>query len=336
MHESYTILEIGSGSFKLHKEGSFSKKFQSALGKGLIERESYSILNAASVELALNNVKKQIIPFLHEQKVNLAHVLVFATAAVRRSINDPGASGKNFIFELENLGFQGIRIFSEDDECIYAAKGVLEELNSKFTDKEEKVEIESIAILDVGGASHQLMEIKNGEVFKHVSVPVGSHANLCNQSYYEDQSFSSPGEPKLQVNANFRQDSGDMGSGAKLQNFRELGFAQQKNLVIIGTSGAIINAVPNISPERLQQIKDDLLPLAINQRREYLEKLISDQEIHKLFVDYRLAILPNAFAIILNCAHSLEATSFIACSRQAMHYVSKHGFDNSTNSKHAL
>lgn len=298
---TYTVLEIGSGSFKLHKEECFSRKFQSALGKGLQDNSEkpYSVLNSDSVKLALNNVRTQIVPFLQEQKIELSNVLVFATAAIRRSINDPGGSGKNFIAELEALGFANIRVFSEDEECIYAAKGVLEELYAKFQDDESRVKFENIAILDVGGASHQLMEVKGAEVVRHLSVPVGSHAELAGKD-----------------------------SPPQLLDFVDQGFKKQDSLIIIGTSGSIINAIPGINPSELAKITNDLLPLNIEERREYFKAITPNKEIHKLYVDYRLAILPNAFAIILNCADKLEVKDFIACTRQAMHYVSKHGFNS--------
>jgi len=33
--DPFVVLEIGSGSFKLHQEGKFSLRFESSLGKGL-------------------------------------------------------------------------------------------------------------------------------------------------------------------------------------------------------------------------------------------------------------------------------------------------------------
>lgn len=283
LEKPFTVLEIGSGSFKLHRENDFTMKYQSSLGKGLKQ----NALNQDSVKIALDNLDNQIIPFLEEKKIKLNEVKVFATAAIRTAMKDPNKSGEDFIKELEKRTFQDIRVFSEEDECLYASLGVLEEIKTKFP------EIKSFAMLDTGGASHQLVEIDNLKITQMRSFPIGSHTDL-------DQ--------------------------VELPKFSQLAFQKQENLVIIGTSGTIITAIAEINLEKLIILNDKFKRLDIESRRHFLEELVLDKEIHKLFVDYRLAILPVAFEIIINCIKELNAVNLIYSSSQAMNYVSKHGF----------
>jgi hypothetical protein len=165
MNKPYTVLEIGSGSFKLHQEGLFSTRFQSSLGKGLENHH----LNATSARVALENVNQQILPFLSEHGIEPTQVLVFATAAIREAMKDPRESGKKFIRKLNKLGFENIRIFSEEEECQYAARAVYEDLKDQYQD---------FLLLDTGGASHQLIEFKEAQVRKQLSFPIGSHSDL--------------------------------------------------------------------------------------------------------------------------------------------------------------
>ena len=90
----HTVLEIGSGSYKLHLESKFNKKFQSSLGKGL----ENSKLAPESVAIALNSFDTEIKkPFLAENNIKVEDLLCFATAAVRMAMNDSEKSGENFI-----------------------------------------------------------------------------------------------------------------------------------------------------------------------------------------------------------------------------------------------
>ena len=108
--DNFTVLEIGSGSFKLFREGHFNERYESSLGRGL---SPDGALASDSISISLSNLKDNIIPFLKTQGIKLEDVLVFATAAIRRAVNDPNKSGQKFIKALEDLGFNGIRVFSE-------------------------------------------------------------------------------------------------------------------------------------------------------------------------------------------------------------------------------
>lgn len=276
-----TVLEIGSGSFKLHKEGAFSKRYQSSLGKNL---GSNGALDAGSLQRAFKSVEEEIIPFLKDHGIKLDGVLVFATAAIRAAVHDPQGSGQAFIEQMESYGFRDIRVFSEDDESRYGAMGVLDGLSNPPA---------NCAILDTGGASHQLIEISNGQISKMVSKPIGSHADL---------------------------------SKVKMPDFHQEGFSKQKEIILIGTSGKILNSIPGINYDELLKVKEYLAARDVYGRRELLESLIPDRDIHKLFVDYRLEIMPNSFELIANCARSLGVTNFLGSDHAAKNYVSKYGF----------
>lgn len=163
----FTVLEIGSGSFKLHKENHFSLRFNSSLGKGLKKGR----LSKESLEIATNSLENKIIPFLNEQLTDPSEVLVFATSAVRQAMNDPNGSGEYFVNMVKSNGFKEVKIFSEEQECEYAAWAVLQEIGDLH---------DEFQMLDTGGASHQLVEFKDQKIVRKKSIPIGSHTKLSN------------------------------------------------------------------------------------------------------------------------------------------------------------
>ncbi len=288
----HTILEIGSGSLKLHRSGDngFTHKYQSSLGKNM----QGSALAPESVAIAIKSLKEEIIPFLKSQNIATSEVLVFATAAVRKSMNDPNKSGQKFLNSMVTLGFKEPRVFSEDDECRYAALGVI--AGMQVTEPELK----NYSIIDTGGGSHQLIEVRDNKITKQKSIPLGSHSDLSKLSEQAD--------------------------------FIKLGFNKTKALVVIGTSSTILNAMDLADRPRLRSIRDKLLGLDVSARREYLTGLINASEdpdkatALSLLVDYRLMIIHQALTLILNCADQLEVESFHYSKQQAMHFVSQNGF----------
>jgi len=278
--DNYTVLEIGSGSFKLFREAHFNERFESSLGRGIGPEGA---LAADALAISLSNLKERILPFLKSQAIELEDVLVFATAAIRRAMKDPNKSGQKFINSLEEMGFKGIRVFSEKEEAIYGSMGALE----------DHPEIRNIAILDTGGASHQLTEVKDGKILKTISIPIGSHTDM---------------------------------NSIEMPSFTDMGFNSQNILMTIGTSGRILNSVPSVNLKQLVEIEEKLQSLTIEERKDYLRNLIKDKGVHKLFVDYRIAILPNSFKLIINCAQNLGAKEFLPSKQAAKNFISKHGF----------
>lgn len=272
-----TVLEIGSGSFKLHRNDDFSLRYQSGLGKDMID----NALNPKSVEIAYKSLENEILPFLKSKSIKLEEVIVFATAAIRRSMQDSSGSGKAFLEKLEGLGFKNAKVFSEEDECRYAALAVIEELGGDY---------DSFQVLDTGGASHQLIQVENKQITKMQSFPIGSHVDLNKVS---------------------------------LPDFED--YEKDLPLVLLGTSGMILHHIENLDLMFLEDIIGDMQIMSVAERKEYLSVIIEDTEVQKLFVDYRLKVLPVAFSLIKNCAEKIQATKFLAATKQAMDYVSANG-----------
>lgn len=282
----YPVLEIGSGSYKLHLKDKFNKKFQSSLGKELVD----NALSPDSVRIALNSFDEQILPFLKEYGIDISDLLCFATAAVRVSMHDPDKSGEKFLNELKSRGIKDIKVFSEEDECKYAAYAVMASLEN----------LSNYLILDSGGASHQVMEIQNSNLKLFNSFKVGSHTDLMISS---------------------------------LPNYSEYDYTIQENLVVLGTTGQILNHISLIKTsenlaEDLYELFNKLNSFSIAERKFFLEELVLNSEIQKLFVEYRLAILPQAIKIIHNVVNQLGIKRIYSSSDEAIHYVSKHGFKN--------
>jgi hypothetical protein len=278
--EYFTVLEIGSGSFKLHKENNFSLRFESSLGKGLVKGS----LNSESILISKNSIENKILPFLKEHLIDTSEVLVFATSAIRQAMNDPNGSGRYFIDMVKSYGFKDVNIFSEAQECEYAAWAVLQEIGDLH---------DQFQMLDTGGASHQLVEFKDQKIIKKQSFPIGSHSNLNELS---------------------------------MPDFSELGFSKSLPIAIIGTTGFILNHVFNCNRNTIKEMIKTMENQSIEERRNFLKLMISEDSVYELFVDFRLAVMPNALKIIYNCVDSLNSNKFLLSTSQAMNYISRYGF----------
>jgi|LakMenEpi08Jun12_1017391.scaffolds.fasta_scaffold00025_8 hypothetical protein len=287
-----TVLEIGSGSYKLCKLGAFSEKFESSLGKNLIDLTKAKRLNPESIKVAIKNLDEKILPFLKARGVVSPEVLVFATAAIRLSMADPLKSGENFLKELINRGFKNIRVFSEEEECLYGARAVIDEVRTL------RPNLKNFLILDTGGASHQLVQVINLEPVKYKSFPIGSHTDLSINS---------------------------------LPDLISEGFSESSNLVILGTTGQILSGADSLSRSRdiysdIQSLNIRLEAASITERKIILEYMVSDPKIKELFVEYRLAILPQAIKIILNVMKQLKSNALLNSKQEAIQFISKVGF----------
>jgi len=286
----HTVLEIGSGSYKLCKAGVFSEKFESSLGKNL---ENFH-LNSDSVKIALNNLDTKILPFLKAESVNPADVLVFATAALRLSMNDPKKSGEIFIQELLKRGFKSVRVFSEEDECLYGAKAVINEVEASIKN------LRDFSILDTGGASHQLISVRNLKIENYKSFPIGSHTA-------------------------FRE--------TDLPDLSSYGFTASDTLIVLGTTGQILSSAKNLLKSKniyadIKSLNARLEVASINERKIVLEYIIAEPKIRSLFLDYRLAIIPKAIKIILNVISQLNCKQIMNVSQESIQFISKEGFSN--------
>jgi hypothetical protein len=287
-----TVLEIGSGSYKLCKLGAFTEKFESSLGKNLIDLAEAKRLNPESIKVAIKNLDEKILPFLKARGVISPEVLVFATAAIRLSMADPLKSGENFLKELVNRGFKNIRVFSEEEECLYGAKAVIDEVRAL------RPNLKNFLILDTGGASHQLVQVINLEPVKYKSFPIGSHTDLSINS---------------------------------LPDLISEGFSESSNLVILGTTGQILSGADSLSRSRdvysdIESLNTRLEGASVTERKIVLEYMVSDPKIRELFVEYRLAILPQGIKIVLNVMKQLKSNALLNSKQEAIQFISKVGF----------
>ncbi len=274
----YTVLEIGSGSFKLYKEGVFNTRFQSSLGKNLKNNH----LDPESVAIALNSLKTQILPFLKEHDIKPEELIVFATAALRVAslAKDP-----NFL-EFKNkffaYGFPEIKIFSEEDECDYAAYAVMQEISETH-----------FLILDTGGASHQLIEIKDNKIQRKQSYPIGSHSEFT------------------------RKD---------LPDYQSNGFTQSLPLVLLGTTAIILEGINKLNRNILRESYIAMEGMNVLQRKEFLDLMLENDNAKNLLVDFRLMILPKAFQIISHVSDTMFVSQYLFAKEQAINYIARNGF----------
>jgi hypothetical protein len=205
-------------------------------------------------------------------------------------MEDPEASGQKFLDEMAALGFKDIKVFSENDECNYAAYAVISSLPDDH--------LQRFSILDTGAGSHQLIEVSQKVPCKSKSFPLGSHSDLTSLPNYIYSGFEA------------------------VDDLIILGTTGQ----ILTKLTPVINA-EDLATE-LTKIYQNLEKLTIPVRRTYLDKIIAEDSNHirSLLVDYRLEILPQAIKIIANCIGNLDVKNLSEASQEAIHYVSANGF----------
>jgi hypothetical protein len=54
--------------------------------------------------------------------------------------------------------------------------------------------------------------------------------------------------------------------------------------------------------------------------------MVSDPKIRELFVEYRLAILPQGIKIVLNVMKQLKSNALLNSKQEAIQFISKVGF----------
>jgi hypothetical protein len=111
-----------------------------------------------------------------------------------------------------------------------------------------------------------------------------------------------------------------------MPDFAELGFSKSLPIAIIGTTGFILNHVFNLNRNTIKEMIKTMENQSIEERRKFLKLLISEDSVYELFVDFRLAVMPNALKIIYNCIDSLNSNKFLLSTSQAMNYISRYGF----------
>ncbi|MDA0782065.1 MAG: Ppx/GppA family phosphatase [Rickettsiales bacterium] len=153
------LIDIGSNSVRLVIYDGlkrapmplFNEKVLCGLAKNI---DSTGKLHKKGVEKALRSIKR----FVSLAKImDVNNLKLFATAAVRDA-----KDGKDFVQRInDELGVQ-IEIFSEEDEAKYAGMGIMSSITRPKG-----------VVGDLGGGSLELVSVKNNNLEKGVSYPIG-------------------------------------------------------------------------------------------------------------------------------------------------------------------
>lgn len=172
------IIDIGSNSVRLaiFADGNviYRDKNTTRLGEGLSLSTGLDKDAATRTFAAISNFVNKTTEFGIEKK----NILPFATAAVRQAIN-----GKAFINAIfEKLGIK-IDLLSEEQECLVAVYGALP--------------CGKGAVLDVGGASSELVVAKDGKITYSKSLDEGA-VKLTDKFYRDFDGLNAYLEEKIQ------------------------------------------------------------------------------------------------------------------------------------------
>ena len=161
-NEYIAIIDIGSNSVRLrlslNNEVVLRKNITTQLSRGMLN----GILNKESVERTLEGLKELV--SISKQKN--AKILVFATAAVRNSVN-----GNDFCERFTAQHGIDIDVLSGEKEAQMGILGALEG--------------EDGCVIDVGGASSEVVIAKNGKIIYARSLPIGAVVltDKCQRDY---------------------------------------------------------------------------------------------------------------------------------------------------------
>lgn len=153
------VIDIGSNSIRLvvYQDGGraplqlFNEKVLCGLGRGL---SASGQLSTEGVSMALANLArfKSLVAAM-----DVRHVEVVATAAVRDAKN-----GAAFVGDIQRrTGFR-VRVLSGADEARLSALGVISGIPDAFG-----------VMGDLGGGSLELVEVADGKLGRHVTLPLG-------------------------------------------------------------------------------------------------------------------------------------------------------------------
>lgn len=150
-----SVIDIGSNSVRLaiFADGKiiYRDKITAMLGEGL---SNYGKILPHSAQNNENAIKS-FIAVSKNYGVDPESILAFATAAVRQSSN-----GKDFVEKITNETGLNIEVLSEDAECRVAVIGALGNSDG--------------AVLDVGGASSELVIQRGGKITYAKSLDEGA------------------------------------------------------------------------------------------------------------------------------------------------------------------
>ncbi len=166
--KKYAVIDIGSNSVRLlkYKDGISEKKLLTTrLGKNLVPGKA---ICRQSFTDTVNAVKD----FYAEGKQFCNEVLVFATEAVRSASN-----GKDLVAALKNEGIC-VDVVGGDIEASLAFLGAVK------TD-------EFAGVIDIGGASTEIVTGKNKKILNSLSIPLGAVRlfSFCNDNILKIENY---------------------------------------------------------------------------------------------------------------------------------------------------
>ncbi len=213
------IIDIGSNSMRLTvyeiEEGYFKILFKEKIMAGLAAYVEKRALSKTGIAVACNGLLefKEVL-----KSLDIGNVVVFATASLRNIDNAGEALAKIYAVS----GYE-VEILSGGDEALYSYAGAM-----------HNIDVGSGALMDIGGASTEIVSFKDRDVTGTASVELGS-LNLFKQ--YVRYILPSLGEIK-KIRRVIRQ-SVDVGSG----------FTFKKNSTLVcvgGTARAVLSLAQSI------------------------------------------------------------------------------------------
>lgn len=158
----YGVIDIGSNSVRLMISVDGNTLRKDVLTTRLAEKMgTEKVLQESAIERTVSAVSF----FVEKAKIEGAdEILIFATAAVRQAVNK-----QVFLDRVKSLASLSVEVIEGDEE---AKLGALGSLNGKDG-----------GIIDVGGASSEVLILKNGQIIYSKSIDVGAVKifNECGQ-----------------------------------------------------------------------------------------------------------------------------------------------------------
>lgn len=213
------IIDIGSNSMRLtvyeSENGDFKILFKEKIMAGLAGYVEKGALTKTGITVAINGLLefREVL-----ESLAIENVVAFATASLRNVSNAEEALTK-----VEAASGYQVELISGDDEAYYSYSGAMHNLD-----------IDSGALMDIGGASTEIVSFKDREVTGTVSVGLGS-LNLFKQYV----SFVLPSRGEIKRIRRAARDCIDKGSGFK--------FKRNASLVCVGgTARAVLSLARDI------------------------------------------------------------------------------------------
>ncbi|MCP4320390.1 MAG: guanosine pentaphosphatase [Psychromonas sp.] len=280
INKRYTIIDLGSNSFHMltvNKTGDgfsvFSKKKQKVrLASGLDKNNN---LDQQTIDIGLNCLQK----FRKElDKLQPEKLIITATAALRLANNK-----QQFISQAEDILQYPIRLISGTEEAKTIYRGVA------FTERSS----EQLLVIDIGGASTELIIGQGNNVLKAESLDMGCVTWLNN--FFSD---------RLLNENNFNQaiSAAKTVVEAQLYKYKPLGWS-----LCMGASGTI-QAVNEVNA--MQQLEKALTLSLLNQIKQ---QCINVDTIDKLNIvglkESRKPVFASGLAILIALFECLEVSS---------------------------